>query len=130
MSSNKEEFWSRISPTPVLKYVPECDDYIVYWSGIAMTHKIALCLGMSLLGIFPTPEMREAMHRDYKRLYYANAFGPERKWDNIVESIGVDIYKVFSKWMNDHLKTLSDFTGPEILSWFDYSRVEETKNDI
>ena len=52
-----EHSWSLLDPKPVLLYLPKCDDYIVYWNGVAMTHSMALCRAMELTGVYATPEM-------------------------------------------------------------------------
>ena len=33
-----ERGWSLLDPRPVQRYLPELDEYIVYWNGFAMTH--------------------------------------------------------------------------------------------
>jgi hypothetical protein len=120
-----EKSWSVLDPRPVLKYIPHCDDYIVYWNGVVMPHKMALCIAGTLLNIFPTPEMKMAMQENYLKLYYANAFGTLGEWDSMVRDNDI-IYNMLMKFMNGHLNELkqrTDITGKEILGWFDYSRV-------
>jgi hypothetical protein len=120
-----EKSWSVLDPRPVLKYIPHCDDYIVYWNGVVMPHKMALCIAGTLLNIFPTPEMKMAMQENYLKLYYANAFGTLGEWDSMVRDNDI-IYNMLMKFMNGHLTELkqrTDITGKEILGWFDYSRV-------
>ena len=124
-----EKAWSLLDNRPVLKYVPECDDYIVYWNGIVMPHKIALCFGGTLLNIFPTPEMRQALNLNYRKLYYANAFETLGKWDHILDGRKGheerDMYGFLFRYMEKHLNFLKEQTipGAEILGWFDYKRV-------
>lgn len=121
-----EKSWSMLDPRPVLKYIPHCDDYIVYWNGIVMPHKMALCMAGTLLNIFPTPEMKESLKENYQKLYYANAFGTLGKWDHMVSDDN-SIYNMLMKYMSSHLDELKqrpDITGKEVLGWFDYSRTK------
>jgi hypothetical protein len=129
MPSNtlKEKSWSMIDPRPVLKYIPRCDDYIVYWNGIVMPHKMALIIGMQLLNIFPTPEMKRAANENYKKLYFSNAFGDESKeWVNLVNNNKntSTIYNIVLKSIQKHITSLKEknYSGKEVLGWFDYSR--------
>lgn len=121
-----EKAWSLIDNRPVLKYVPQCDDYIVYWNGIVMPHKMALCLAGKLIGVYPTPEMRIALQENYRKLYYANAFDSLGKCNDLVT--GKDIYRVVENYMMNHLAELQqqNISGAEVIGWFDYNRVVET----
>jgi hypothetical protein len=119
-----EKSWSVLDPRPVLKYIPHCDDYIVYWNGVVMPHKMALCIAGTLLNIFPTPEMKMAMQENYVKLYYANAFGTLGEWDHMIREHTM-MYNLLQRFMNSHLEALkqrTNLTGQEILGWFDYSR--------
>lgn len=115
-----EQSWSLLDPKPVILYLPRVDEYIVYWNGIAMPHIMALCMSMEYFGVWPTPEMKTAMERDYERIYYANGFDT-RAWDNKVASS--PLYPYLKRIMADHMKKV--FEGREaknILAWFDYKR--------
>ena len=115
-----EQSWSAIDPRPVIVYVAESDDYLVYWNGIAMTHSMALCMVMEYFGIFPTPEMKSALEKNYKRLYYSNAFAT-RAWDTKIEN--GSIYPYLKRIMAEHLNKLIERKNPkEILGWFSYDR--------
>ena len=115
-----EQTWSLLDPKPVLCYLSQHDEYIVYWNGIVMTHSQALNMAMEYLGIFPTPEMKTAMQTTYNKLYYAGAF-ETRSWDNIVSS--GDTYTPIRKWMKDHLNLhVKNAEAKEVLGWFDYKR--------
>ena len=116
-----EQSWSLIDPRPVLLYIDRSDEYICYWNGIAMTHKMALCMAMEWAsGIYPTPEMKTALEKDYARLYYAGAF-QTRAWDSKVENSPV--YPYLKRLMQDHLKKVVEGKDPqEVLSWFDYKK--------
>ena len=118
-----EKAWSLLDNRPVLKYVANCDDYIVYWNGIVMPHKIALCLAGRLIGVYPTPEMKIVMQQNYLKLYYANAFDSLGKWDHLVTNR--QMYNVVENHMMHHLNELQqqNIPGAEVLGWFDYNRV-------
>lgn len=118
-----EKAWSLLDTRPVLKYVPQCDDYIVYWNGIVMPHKMALCIAGRLIGVYPTPEMKIVMQENYLKLYYANAFGSLGKWDHLVTNR--QMYNVVENHMMNHLNELQqqNIPGAEVLGWFNYNRV-------
>jgi len=123
---SKLKAWSLIDPKPVLYYVVNSDDYIVYWNGIVMPHKMALCIAMYKFGMTTTPTMKLALLENYKKLYYANAFNT-RAWDDMVrDDTGSNILNYLSKIMHDHITVaVENKTGAEVLSWFDYSRANQ-----
>jgi hypothetical protein len=115
-----EQSWSLLDPRPVLLYIPNVDDYIVYWNGVVMPHSMALCMAMEYIGIYATPEMKTCMEKNYSRLYYSNAFGT-RAWDSKVE--GSPLYPYLKRIMQNHLKKLVEGKeAKDILSWFDYTK--------
>ena len=123
-----EQAWSLIDPKPVLLYISSCDEYIVYWNGVAMTHKMALCMAMEYAGIYATPEMKTAMEQDYERLYYSNAF-KTRAWD--LKVCDSPIYPYLKRIMKEHLvKVIHEPKRPasEVLGWFNYSRARKEEN--
>ena len=123
-----ERTWSLLDPRPILKYLKDHDEYIVYWNGWAMTHGQALCLAMESIGIYPTPEMKTALQNTYERLYFAGAFG-HRKWDDRVKGYE-KIYDFQKRSLKDHLaKVTNDKDPKEVLAWFDYSRARREEND-
>lgn len=116
-----EQSWSLIDPKPVLLYLPNLDEYIVYWNGIVTTHAMALCMAMEqCAGIWPTPEMKIALENNYRKIYYANGFNT-RAWDHRVkESV---IYPLAKRLLGDHVKTVvENKSASEVLGWFDYKR--------
>lgn len=124
-----EQSWSLLDPKPVLLYIANCDEYIVYWNGAVMPHKMALCMAMEYAsGIYPTPEMKTALEQDYERLYYSGAFNT-RAWDlRVCDS---PLYPYLKRIMKDHLfKLIQEPERPaqEVLSWFDYSRARKEEN--
>ena len=122
-----EQTWSLLDPKPVLCYLKEHDDYLVYWNGIVMTHSQALNMAMEFFGMFPTPEMKTAMQENYARLYYAGAMGT-RAWDTMVNE--GEIYSRQKKWMRDHLVAhVKNATAKDVLSWFSYSRARKQDGD-
>ena len=114
--------WSLLDPKPVLLYIPNNDEYICYWNGIAMTHTMALNMALEPFGIFATPEMKTAMENDYRRIYYSNGFDT-RAWDFKVS--GSPIYPYVKRLMAEHIKK-NIIEKPrdiaEVLGWFDYSK--------
>lgn len=121
-----EHSWSMLDPKPVLLYLNNVDEYIVYWNGIAMTHSIALCMTMEHFGIWATPEMKTAMEQDYRRVYYANGFAT-RAWDLKVADSSV--YPYLKRIMMEHVKkTIEGKEAKEVLEWFDYSRARKEEN--
>lgn len=118
-----EHSWSLLDPKPVMLYLDNLDEYIVYWNGVAMTHSMALCIAMEYVGVYPTPEMKSAMESNYKKIYYANGF-QTRAWDLKVASSPV--YPYLKRIMKDHLDKYLDGKQPkDVLRWFDYSRARK-----
>lgn len=121
-----EQSWSVLDPRPCLLYLAKHDEYIVYWNGWAMTHSQALCMAVETFGIYPTPEMKQAMQRNYEKIYYANGF-QTREWDRIVEN-GGGVYDYQKTNMRPHVKLACENKTPQdILEWFNYkrARIEE-----
>lgn len=125
-----EQSWSLLDPKPVLMYINNCDNYIVYWNGVVMPHTMALCMAMEhACGIYPTPEMKTCLERDYQRLYYSNAFDT-RAWDSKVQG-GGPLYSYLKRIMADHIKNLIENKPPnEVLSWFDYKRARKEQYNV
>jgi hypothetical protein len=123
-----EQSWSLLDPKPVLLYLSQHDEYIVYWNGIAMTHSQALCMAMeSCCGIYATPEMKLALQKTFEKLYYANAFNT-RAWDKRIEN-GSFVFESQKRWMQDHLnKHVKDKEAAEVLGWFSYSRARKEEH--
>ena len=118
-----EKSWSLLDPKPVLLYLPASDEYIVYWNGKVMSHAMALCLTMEHFGIYPTPEMKNVLEENYRKIYYANGFDT-RAWDSKVEA--GPIYHYIKRIMADHLKkVLEDKEAKDVLKWFDYKRARQ-----
>ena len=120
-----EQSWSLLDPKPVILYLSNLDEYIVYWNGIATTHLMALNLAMEYYGIFPTPEMKSAMEQNYSKIYYANGFDT-RAWDLKVSSS--PIYPYVKRLLAEHCKKVIDESGrdiTEVLGWFDYSKARK-----
>ncbi len=120
-----EQSWSLLDPKPVMLYLSNLDEYIVYWNGIATTHLMALNLAIEYYGIFPTPEMKSAMEQNYSKIYYANGFDT-RAWDLKVSSS--PIYPYVKRLLAEHCKKVIDESGrdiTEVLGWFDYSKARK-----
>jgi hypothetical protein len=123
----KEQAWSLIDPKPVLVYIETLDDYIVYWNGIVMPHTMALCMAMERLGVWPTPEMKNAMEATYGRIYYSGGF-QTRAWDQKVDNSSV--YPYLKRIMKEHLdRLLENRPASDILGWFNYDRARQETID-
>ncbi len=115
-----EHAWSLLDPKPVSLYLHAVDEYIVYWNGVVMPHSMALCMAMENFGVWPTPEMKTAMEKDYERIYYSRGFDT-RAWDSKVSSS--PIYPYLKRIMQDHLrKVLEGREARDVLGWFDYKK--------
>jgi len=118
-----EQAWSLLDPKPVLLYLHNLDEYVVYWNGIVMPHAMALCMTMEHFGVWATPEMKTALEQNYERIYYANGFDT-RAWDYKVSES--PIYPYLKRIMQDHLrKVLESREAPEVLGWFDYKKARK-----
>jgi hypothetical protein len=126
MKMRSEHSWSLLDPKPVLFYVDNVDDYIVYWNGVVMPHSMALCIAMEFLGVFPTPEMKLALERNYSKLYYANAFNT-RAWDRKAASGA--LYPYLKHITADHVKKTIEGKDPkDVLGWFNYKRARKNEH--
>lgn len=120
-----EHSWSLLDPKPVLLYLHEQDEYIVYWNGIVMTHTMAMCMAMEFFGVWPTPEMKTAMEKNYERVYFSNGFAT-RAWDAKVSFSPV--YPYLKRIMLDHLKkVIEGREAKDVLGWFDYKRARKVE---
>jgi hypothetical protein len=123
---HSEKSWSLLDPKPITRYVSSVDEYIVYWNGKVMPHSMALCMTMEMFGIYPTPEMKNALEKNYRKIYYSNGFDT-RAWDKRVEQS--EVYIFLKRIMLDHVKkTLEGKEAKDVIAWFDYSRAR--KDDI
>jgi hypothetical protein len=123
-----EQSWSLLDPKPVLLYLSNLDEYIVYWNGIVMPHTMALCMSMEYFGVWPTPEMKTAMEQNYERIYYANGFAT-RAWDSKVSSSPV--YPYLKRIMAEHMKKLLEGReARDVLGWFDYSKARKEQSNV
>lgn len=126
-TETSEYVWSKFDNKPILKYLPELDSYIVFWNGIVLSHKLALCIAAAqLLHQYPTPSMRRKAAEDHKKLYLANAFGNagHDSWKWIIESGHDTIYRKAAEYMSEHTRILDNknISPKEIFSWFLYEK--------
>ncbi len=145
-TKTSEYSWSLLDPKPIIKYVENCDEYIVYWNGVVMSHLMALNFAMESYSIFATPHMKKKITLNYEKIYHANGFG-HRDWDSIVHpsseiynyhtgettklaeekgrSAGSysKVYRYLNRLMYPHIKELSkNITCAEMLGLFNYDR--------
>lgn len=120
-----EHSWSLLTPKPIHLFLKSHGEYITFWNGIVMPYSAALCVGLELIGIWPSPEMKEKIHQTFEKLYYTGAF-QNRNWDRIAES--KDILNYYKRKMQPHVVNhFKNYTGPELFEMFDLTkaRVEE-----
>jgi hypothetical protein len=118
-----EQSWSLLDPKPVLMYLHNLDEYIVYWNGIVMPHAMALSIAMEGVGIYPTPEMKDCLEKNYRKIYYSNGFDT-RAWDSQI-SKGF-VYSYLKRVMHEHVSSITENKpAQEILGWFDYSKARK-----
>lgn len=111
-----ERTWSLLDPRPVLVYLEQHDEYIVYWNGWAMTQSQAQYMALRHINIYPNQELRDVMQETYERLYYAGAFDT-RDWDHLVRNNNT--FEFILKYMRSHLEQHCwNRDAREILSWF------------
>ena len=121
-----EHTWSLLDPRPVLLYLDNSDEYIVYWNGVVMPHTMALCIAMENFGVWATPEMKTAMEKDYERIYYANGFDT-RAWDGKVSDNPVFPY--LRRIMAEHVKkVIEGKEARDVIGWFDYSKARKEEH--
>jgi hypothetical protein len=124
-----EQSWSQLDPKPILLYLPNLDEYIVYWNTVAMTHSQALCMAMTTLGIYPTPQQKQAMQQNYLKIYHAGGFGHQR-WDQIIQLTQGNVYGYLCKKMQTHVMECTKQISPDqLLEWFDYGRARTLGHD-
>ena len=127
LPESSELSWSLLDPRPVLKYIMECDEYIVYWNGAVMPHLLALNLAMEEFGIYPSPSMKIHILDNYKKIYYSNGFDT-RAWDNIANT--GNPYNYLKRFMGEHIhSTIANYDKSDVLGWFNYDRARSTSND-
>lgn len=123
-----EHSWSLLDKRPCLVYLPQHDNYIVYWQGIAMTHSMAFALAMQSFGVKITSEMSKTLKDEFDQMYFAGAFG-HREWDSLIRSDRLGNSKDFIRYMKKIFSEVSKRTilndGVniiEVLKWLNYNR--------
>lgn len=85
--------WSLLNPRPIVVYVKEHDEHLVYWNGYVMTHAHALQIMLIPYGIYASPRVKSSITKRFKQLYTAGLFG-EVVWDKFVHNVGYYGYVV------------------------------------
>ena len=81
-----EQSWSMLDPKPVLLYLSNLDEYIVYWNGKVMPHAMALNMALETYGIYATPEMKPLWNKITSASITLMDLKPGRgilKWQNL-----------------------------------------------
>ena len=75
------------------------------------------------LNIWPTPTMKTRAWNEFLTCYLSNGFG-HKNWDSLVHGFsgGADYYKYMAKIMTPHLSKMQVYTGPEVISWFNFQK--------
>jgi hypothetical protein len=71
------------------------------------------------LGIWATPTMKDRAWKEFSIAYHSGAFG-HRNWDEILESVSTASghYSMLSRLLSQHLISMKEYDGWEVLSWF------------
>lgn len=121
MLSNAYVSWSLTSPRPIVQYLPQFDEHIVYWNGFVMTHAHALQLTLMPYGIYATPNVKEAITNRFKQLYAAGVFG-EATWDNLVYRR--DYYAYVKDRMEKHIREVTkEVDLYHAVQWLDITKI-------
>ncbi len=129
MPLSKYHSWSLLDPKPICYFDPKSDTHLVVWNGVYMTRSQALMIASEkYLGIWATPTMKIRAWKEFNKAYYSGAFG-HRNWDHILEKISTASghYSFLTRALGNHLATMKNYTGAEVLSWFNLHK--DTKNE-
>lgn len=123
---SKYHSWSLLDPRPVFYYDEKTATDLAVWNGIYMTKKQAMLIACEkYLGVWATPTMKEKAYQEFVRAYFGNGFG-HREWDGTISRLqsGHEHYKMLVNLLSKHLKTMQQYQGHEVLSWFNYHKEE------
>ncbi len=117
---SKFSSWSLLDPRPVCFYDNATSTHLAVWHGIFMTRNQAMMIAFEkFMNIWATPTMKERSWNEFSRAYYSGAFG-HRNWDHILEKMesGSRHYNFLTKMLSEHLKSMQEYQGQDVLSWF------------
>ena len=101
MTMHSEAGWSLLSPNPIIKYLPEFNEHIVYWCGIGMLHSTALTLACHhMANIYPGASVKAALYDKFLKLYNAGAFQTS-DWDTLANQGYATHYDLISSWLKN-----------------------------
>ena len=112
--------WSLLDPRPVCYFDTKSNTHLAVWNGIYMTRNQALMIASEkFLGVWATPTMKIRSWKEFNKAYYSGAFG-HRNWDHLLErmSTASGHYSFLSRALSEHLRSMKNYNGAEVLSWF------------
>ena len=116
--------WSLLDPRPICFYEPHTGTDLCVWNGVYMTRTQAMMIACEkYMGIWPTPTMKNRAWNEFVKAYFANAFG-HKNWTGTLTKVnhGSDHYNMLKRMLVGHLNKMQDYTGPEVMSWFNYQK--------
>jgi hypothetical protein len=120
--------WSLLDPRPQLVHDAHTGIDLAYWHGLVMTRNQAMVLVMVHFDLWPTPLQKQRIHAEYRRAYYAGAFGSGLDWVVVENSSALPYLKTTLEKRG--LRPLSEnYTVDQALSWFRPSRVVKLNKD-
>ena len=115
-----EAAWSLLSPDPVIIYLKDFDEHIVYWHGIGMLHATACTLACHHLAhIYPTLAVKQSLYNKFLTLYNAGIFETS-DWDEPANRGPENHYRLLEYWLFDNKKETRNVK--EVLSLLNISR--------
>lgn len=112
--NSPQRAWSLVSPLPVVVYLKNYDEYVVFWNGFLLSHAHALQLMLVPYGIYASPEIRRAVTDTFFTLYSSGAFS-DVNWD---KSVHENYYNQVNYFLNQHITTFTqNKTLPEAVKF-------------
>jgi len=110
--------WSLVDKKPILYYAKKYDETLVVWNGILLTKVVAMSFTIENYQKYPTPKMKEEMHKRYKQLYMTGFFG-KQQWDSFFVGKPDNLFMYLRKTTREHIHGLcNDHSVSEVLGWF------------
>lgn len=120
MPFEREHSWSLLDPRPVVFYDKKTATNLCVWNGIYMARDQALIIASAkFMNMYATPEMKDCAYLEFRRAYLGNAFG-HSNWDGYFDRChdGAHHLRTLGKMMEKHLKSMPEYKGPEVFTWF------------
>jgi hypothetical protein len=120
MLFEKEHSWSLLDPRPVCFYDQKTASDLCVWNGIYLGRNQALIIASArFMNLYATPGMKDKAYLEFRRAYYAGAFG-HNNWDSYFERCngGQHHLNTIGKMLDRHIKEMPKYTGQEVWDWF------------